>query len=160
LWLGLLLLTLLAGLWPVPQSDIPEGSAERKPAARGREVNASLASLGELGALRASAPVQETAVVDLFPRQSWVPPSPSPRARKPETPAAPPLPFSYGGRYTEGDKVFVFLKEDTNVHTAREGETVRGSYRVDKIGDAEIAITYLPLGEQQSLPTGSMSPRE
>lgn len=158
LWLGLLLLTVLAWLWPLPESDIPQATtAERKSSPRSRNAPASAPSARALGALQASAPAAQTAVVDLFPRQSWSQPRPSVTA---EEPSAPALPFTYGGRYTEGDKVFIFLNEGTQVHTARQGDTVKGSYRVDRIGDAEITLTYLPLGQQQSLPTGSMMPRK
>lgn len=159
LWIGLLLLTGLAWLWPLPETDIPQGTtAERKSSPRSRNAPASAPSARTLGALNASTPAPKAAVLDLFPRQSWsLPQQPSATA---EHPSAPALPFSYGGRYTEGEKIFIFLNEGTQVHTARQGDTVKGSYRIDRIGDEEITLTYLPLGQQQSLPTGSMMPRK
>ncbi|MBI2319911.1 MAG: hypothetical protein HYU75_23665 [Betaproteobacteria bacterium] len=155
--LAVLFAALVAALWPLPESDAPQGVAERKPPLRARDAGRGQPQAPALGPLGAPAPVQQRAIADLFPRQSWLPPPSAPAAQKP---SAPPLPFSYGGRYTEGDKVFIFLNEGTQVHTARQGETVKGSYRIDRIGDAEITFTYLPLGEQQSLPTGSMTPRQ
>ena len=72
---------------------------------------------------------------------------------------APALPFSYGGRYTEGNKVFVFLSEGAKMHTVRQGDTVNATYRIEKIDAAAITLTYLPLGQQQTLQTGSATRR-
>ena len=68
---------------------------------------------------------------------------------------APALPFTYGGRYTEGSNVFVFLNEGAKMHTVRQGDTVNATYRIDNIAPAAITLTYLPLGLQQILQTGS-----
>lgn len=152
LLLGLLLLTAIAGLWPLPDSEVAE--TNRDAPTRSRNTPSGAQPARAFGALTPSAPGEQTAIADLFPRQSWTPPP----VAVPEKPVAPPLPFSYGGRYTEGSKVFVFLNEGTLVHTARQGDTVKESYRVDEIGDQAITLTYLPLGLKQTLPAGGISP--
>ena len=152
LWLGLLALTVLAGLWPQPEGEIADNS--RVAPAPGRNAPSRAPAVREFGALSPAATAEQAALVDLFPSQSWT----SPPSAAPAKPSAPPLPFSYGGRYTEGTNVFVFLKEGTLVHTARQGDTVKGSYRIDEIGAAAITLTYLPLGLRQTLPTAIETP--
>lgn len=154
LWM-ILLLTLVAALWPVAQNDSIEGvptrtSAVRKPAA---VHNPSPAQ--QLRSLSASSPARGRQIEDLFPRQGWTAPAIS---AAPETPAAPALPFIYGGRYTEGSNLIVFLNEGAKMHTVRLGDTVNATYRIDKITPGAITLTYLPLGLQQTLQTGSTTP--
>ena len=45
------------------------------------------------------------------------------------------------------------------MHTVRQGDTVNGIYRVEQIAPGAITLTYLPLGLQQTLQTGSPIPR-
>lgn len=156
LWIGLLLLTILAGLLPTPESDVAD-SADRKTAVRNRKISADAPPARALGALAYLPPTTKQAIVDLFPTHSWTP-SPQQSIATQEKPSAPALPFSYGGRYTERDKVYIFLTEGTLVHTVRQGETVNGAYRVEKIDNASITLTYLPLGIEQTLQTGSVAP--
>jgi hypothetical protein len=156
LWIGLLLLTVLAALWPMADNEVPEGTPDRTPAMRRRDTASHVPSAQLLGPLASSVPTKPSAIVNLFPPQTW---APATSADTSANSSAPALPFSYGGRYTEGDHVFVFLNEGTQVHTARQGDTVKGSYRIDKIDDAVITLTYLPLGVQQNLLTSSMTPR-
>ncbi|MBI4986641.1 MAG: hypothetical protein HZC24_15190 [Rhodocyclales bacterium] len=114
-----------------------------------------------LALLAASAAAQPLAAraggpPDLFPAQTW---TPAP-ALAPETqPVAPPLPFSFGGRYVEAGRTLVFLMEGERVHAVRVGDTIKGAYRVDAIEPTVVQLTYLPLNLRQSLPTGSVPPR-
>lgn len=159
LWMALLA-TVVAALWPLPEDRTPERTTDGAPR-QGREARKPATSPGEvatpqLRALsRTNANTNATGraeVIDLFPSQDWTAPPPS---AAPETPGAPALPFTYGGSYTEGSHVFVFLKEGTKMQTVRQGDTVNATYRVDKISPAEITLTYIPLGIQQTLVTGS-----
>jgi hypothetical protein len=152
-WIGLLLLTILAGLWPTDENNVPD-SADRKIMLRDRTISTD--ARPALGALVQSTPTTSEIVADLFPPHSWLPPSPQPSANQGK-PSAPALPFSYGGRYTEGEKVHIFLNEGTLVHTVRQGETVNATYRVEKIDNAAITLTYLPLGIEQTLETGRVA---
>jgi hypothetical protein len=65
---------------------------------------------------------------------------------------APPLPFQFMGRATDGAKEIVFLtsKQDRN-YAVSVGDTIENSYRVDAITERQMRLTYLPLGQQQTL---------
>ena len=152
LW-TVLLLTIVAAMWPLPQDNPAEEASGQPHASRNRNATRDALppslQLGALGATRRSA---KSEVVDLFPRQGYTPPVAN---AAPDKPVAPALPFTYGGSYTEGSTVLVFLKEGDKIHTARLGDKVNAAYRVDKIEPAAITLTYLPLGLQQTLQTGS-----
>ena len=159
LWMALLA-TVVAALWPLPE-DKSAGRTADGVLPQGREVRKHTTPPGEASTpqLRALSRTNSSMTspgraqgVDLFPSQDWTAPPPS---AAPEVPTAPALPFAYGGRYTEGGRVFVFLKEGEKMQAARQGDTVNATYRIDKISTAEITLTYLPLGIQQILVTGS-----
>lgn len=151
LWM-VLLLTVVAVLWPVPENDTADGVATRPSKVRNRASVLDPSPAQQLRSLTPPSPAREREIVDLFPRQGWTPPAAS---AAPEKPTAPALPFTYGGRYTEGSNVFVFLNEGAKMHTVRQGDTVNATYRIDNIAPAAITLTYLPLGLQQILQTGS-----
>jgi hypothetical protein len=67
-----------------------------------------------------------------------------------EKPVAPPLPFRYFGRLTENGKTEVFVMRGEDLLSLAPGQTI-GEYRVDKIADASISFTYLPMKMQQTL---------
>jgi hypothetical protein len=86
--------------------------------------------------------------VDPFAQKPFiVEKSPGPSAAKPE---APPLPFQYFGRITENGKTDVFVMRGEELVAIAPGQKL-GEYRVDKIGEASIAFTYLPLKARQTL---------
>ena len=159
MWLGmLLLLTVLAAIWPMPDRERSIVSASRE-GGPSRAQHAAIAdtTMAKVSFLPLSPEMQSgrhTTVNNLFPAQTWAPPTPP--ATKQET--APSLPFTFGGRYTEGNDTIVFLMEGNQVHRVRKGETIKEIYRVDKIEPASITLTYLPLGTTQILPTGDLLP--
>jgi hypothetical protein len=63
---------------------------------------------------------------------------------------APALPFQYFGRLTENGKTEVFVMRGDELLSIAPGQTL-GEYRVDSIGDKDIAFTYLPLKTTQRL---------
>jgi len=65
-------------------------------------------------------------------------------------PAAPPLPFQYIGKWTQGGKTDVLVMRGEELVSIEVGQKL-GEYRVDKIGDSSIAFTYLPLKTKQTL---------
>ena len=67
-----------------------------------------------------------------------------------EKPVAPVLPFKFFGRITEKDKTEVFVMRGDELLTIADGQTI-GDYRVDKIAEASISFTYLPLKTKQTL---------
>ena len=85
-------------------------------------------------------------------------PKPAPvvvaRPAPPPPPSAPPLPFKYMGKLASSDGVSVFLIHGDRNLVAHEGETIASKYRVDRIGETTMALTYLPLNQQQTLNFG------
>jgi hypothetical protein len=97
------------------------------------------------------ARVDEGAKVDAFAPKNFSPVvAPQANAREGRR-EAPALPFRYLGKMIDGGKLAVFLANGADSFTVTEGERV-GDYRVDKISDAEIRFTYLPMKTKQTLP--------
>lgn len=70
----------------------------------------------------------------------------SPRA------AAPSIPFRFLARVTGVDgKQSIYLASESGVFAVVEGELLDDRYRVDKIDAEVLTLTYLPLGEQQTI---------
>jgi hypothetical protein len=90
------------------------------------------------------------AKADAFAPRNFAPTVPA-QAQAPAKPAAPPLPFRYLGKMLDGDKLAVFLGNGAESFSVKAGDRI-GEYRVDKITDAEVVFTYLPLKTKQTLP--------
>jgi hypothetical protein len=85
------------------------------------------------------------------PFKSFVRPAPqAAQAAAPAKPTAPPLPFRYFGKLTENGKGEVFVMKGDELISIQAGKTY-GDYRVDKVADARITFTYLPLKTKQNL---------
>lgn len=91
---------------------------------------------------------------NLFAAHSWQPPPPPPVEVEEGPPAAPPLPFQYAGKLTEGETTIIFLTDGTQTHLVRRGDTLQ-QYRVSEITETDITFIYLPLKEKQTLTFGS-----
>lgn len=91
---------------------------------------------------------------DMFPRRSWQSPAAPASARRREPPLPPPLPFAFFGRMVEGGQTVVFLSRQNQSFAVKAGDTIDNSYRVEEIGTAAIELTYLPLGQRQTLHMG------
>jgi Tfp pilus assembly protein PilP len=123
-------------------SSIVEPAAPRVDTRPVQNADIDLAKLDER--------IDEGAKVDAFAPRNFspvVPPQAAARAR----PEAPPLPFKYLGKMVEDGKLSVFLANGDESITVHAGERI-GDYRVDKITEAEVRFTYLPLKTKQSLP--------
>ncbi len=97
---------------------------------------------------------KKSAIANAFNSTSWyVPPPPPPPAPPPPppTPVAPPLPFTYLGRYEDKSKTVVILAKGDQVYTVSDGEVIEGTYRVDQIANGTVNFIYLPLKATQSL---------
>ncbi len=104
------------------------------------------------GAVTAQEPPACPAAANLFPVQSWQPPPPPPPPpRKPEPPRAPPLPFKYLGQLQEDRGIVLFLEHGMLTLVARAGETVAGSWRIEKITPTQAVFNYQPLDQTQTL---------
>ena len=107
---------------------------------------------------------REAAMVDpgnAFTSKSWyVPPPPPPppppvKVAPPPAPTAPPLPFTYLGRYVDAGRPVFFLLRGDIILTVKQGDIVDGSYRIDGIDGSRLGLTYLPLDIKQTLDVGN-----
>jgi len=92
-----------------------------------------------------------------FPAMSWYvppPPPPPPKPLPPPPPTAPPMPFSFMGRYEDGEKLIILLVKGDRVYTVSEGEVIDNTYRVDRLTASQLELTYLPLNIKQTISTG------
>jgi hypothetical protein len=145
-------------------------SGDRQPAARAapaRQVvaaaaGAQLAPEQPAGpALPSRGALAETDT-PLFSSHSWEPPPPKVKAARPSPPpkpVAPPLPYTFAGRMLQDGSVYVFLARGDRVITAKQGDMVDALYRVDSITETQVALTYVPLNEKQTLGVVSSLPR-
>jgi hypothetical protein len=90
------------------------------------------------------------AMPDLF---AAPPPAAPPAAhvQAPAAPTAPPLPFRYVGRAVEEGRVAVFLEKGAENYSVAQGERAGRDYKVERVTEAAITFTYLPLGARQTL---------
>jgi hypothetical protein len=70
------------------------------------------------------------------------------------TPAAPPLPFTYIGRYEDQARPLIFLLWGDRLLLVRAGDVIDGTYRVDAISESVLNVTFLPLQIRQILDIG------
>ena len=124
------------------RSDVSVAAVER---------NTSTANaVADLDPAKITRHLAQQPVADLFAPP--LPPAPPAYQHQQATkPAAPPLPFRYLGKATEEGKVAVFLERGNQNFSVAKGARVGTEYRVDKITDASVTLTYLPLGQQQTL---------
>ena len=158
-----LALTLVAVRWAGGQDSADNGVAAARQAdeaakpARGAPAGAAATErvpevrLDLLGSRTSPAPAG-----DPFQARSWAPaPEPEPASRRrlpPPPPQAPPLPFAYIGKLVEDATTTVFLARQDRNYVVRAGDTIDGTYRVERIADEALVVTYLPLKIQQTLP--------
>lgn len=154
--LGLGLFAVLVATWWSASLEEVEGNETRKPTSRakprktGPTVDLSLLENTRKPFIRETS---GDTPKNLFPIVSFQPPPPPP----PPTPKpmAPPLPFRYTGMLEEGDKTIAFLTEGEQVRLVRAGDVLDGRYRVITVLRTQIDFIYLPLGEPQTLATGT-----
>ncbi len=105
----------------------------------------------------AAAPADDPVAGNAFGAVSWYvppPPPPPPKPRPPPPPTAPPLPFSYLGRYVEDGVTLILLVRGERIYTVSEGEVIDNTYRVERLTRGRLELTYLPLDIRQTLSTG------
>jgi hypothetical protein len=100
--------------------------------------------------------------VDLFPSQSWNPPPPPPPPVDTTPPKPPPLPFRVSAqwRYEHQAKIVV-LSGNGNQYTLCNrcsvpgrivpGKMLDAHYRLDKLTDSVVVLTYMPLKHASTL---------
>ena len=107
--------------------------------------------------LQKSPAETDPAASSAFKAMSWYvppPPPPPPKPLPPPPPTAPPMPFSFMGRYEDGAKRIILLVKGDLVYTVSEGEVIDNTYRVDRLTAGQLELTYLPLNIKQTISTG------
>lgn len=133
-----------------------------------REIASEASTVAHAATARASA-ASDASAVNLFPKQTWAPPPPPPppppsKPTPTPPPVAPALPFQIISTWHEGATDLVVLQAGSDQYVVcnrcdalgriQQGETLLGSWRVDKVGRDVVAFTYMPLNQQQMLPIG------
>jgi hypothetical protein len=142
-----------------PASTKPPPEPATQPAPAGRTADPTGDTLLTLVPRDAQVPAPSasdasTPVRDPFSARSWTPPPPPPVAGPAPAPVAPPLPYTFLGKKQEGDAWEVYLGRAEQTFIAREGQVLEGNYRIDKVQPPQLQLTYLPLGEVQTLSIG------
>jgi hypothetical protein len=106
-------------------------------------------------------------VGNVFDPTSWyVPPPPvkyvpaqqvAPSVTVQMAPSAPPIPFTYLGRYGDTESRIIILSKGDKVYTVSIGDVIESTYRVERFGPGVIVLKYLPLNIEQTLRTGEPS---
>lgn len=126
----------------------------------GLPARAAPASKLELERLRRQAAAEEVVVGNAFGSISWyVPPPPPPPVKPlppppPPPPSPPPMPFSYLGHYQDGATLIIMLTKGDRIYTVSEGAVIDNTYRVERVRDGQLELTYLPLNMKQIIKTG------
>lgn len=110
----------------------------------------------DLRSLRHIGPIRIRTSSLLAPRSWYVPPPPPPAPKvavvvAPPPPSAPQVPFTYIGRMIDGKRVVIFLLKNDVQYMAQLDDVLDGTYRVDKIADNTVVLTYMPMNVQQTL---------
>ena len=156
---SLLTATLVAMVWVNDQSaEAPATLTEPKKRKAGettqKPMQSSRLDLEKLQRASSAAPEQ---IADAFKVKSWYVPPPPPKPAPPPPPAPPPLPFKYIGKLLDEDKLTVFISNQDKNYAVKVGDTIEGSYRVDKVESQAVQFTYLPLNMQQTLAIGGVN---
>jgi hypothetical protein len=156
-WLGVMLAATLLATWLAAGVEEEGVAAARAAPASARSAArpasdshaALLAQLSRMDRSRELMP--EPSRDPFFATSVQPPPPPEPAAAVIAKPAPPPLPFQYQGLLRQEGKLAVFLVDGSQLLMAREGETLAGQYRVERLTEKEIILQYLPQGERQTL---------
>lgn len=143
---GLALLGLILGATPVALAQLDK---PHKPGASAAEIDFSKLARG-----RRAAPQR-----DPFGPRSFAPPAApaAPKASRkvasaaPEKPSAPPLPFTYLGKVTQGKRTETYVLRGEELISIAPGQNIDAHYRVEAVTETAIRFTYLPLKTPQTL---------
>lgn len=163
---GTLLILLTVSLWTAwavafrEQEDAPGdvvGAVTKED--RAQSVSGGVAQPTEmhfdLAAIKRPMP-KSVRASGLFESKSWyVPPvvqtASVPAYTPPPQPVAPSLPFTFIGRMVDRGEVTLFLSRNDRQYTVKEKDVLEDTYRIDKIGEGEALLTYLPTNTQQTM---------
>jgi hypothetical protein len=71
-------------------------------------------------------------------------------------PTSPPIPFNVIGKKFDSGHWEVYLAKGDATYIATQGAVIADNYRVESIAPTQMTLVYLPLNEQQTLPTGAL----
>ncbi|MFZ3018020.1 MAG: hypothetical protein WA056_06150 [Gallionella sp.] len=134
------------------QSDVASALARAKP----KSQEAASVELERLARQQAEPEVSADAG-NVFAATSWYvppPPPPPPPPAPPPVPTAPPMPFTYIGRYEDAPTRLTILIKGERMYTVAEGDVIDDTYRVERVAPGVVELTYLPLNIKQTLSTG------
>lgn len=95
---------------------------------------------------------------NLFVGKSWYVPPPPKKVVEPATPTAPPIPFTYMGKFQEeSGRLIIYLAKGDQTYAVSPGDVIENTYRIDAMEARQIVITYLPMAVKQTLPIGGGS---
>lgn len=79
---------------------------------------------------------------------------PTATATEPAAPesVAPKAPFKYLGSLKQEKRLVYFLTSEDKVFTVAAGERLNNDYELTAVGNDSVTLTYLPLGQAQTLP--------
>jgi len=106
---------------------------------------------------RLARPHVKTGIGNVFSATSWyvappLPPPPPPAP--PPVPTAPPMPFTYLGRYEDAPTQLAILVKGERMYTVAAGDVIEDIYRIERVLPGMVELTYLPLNIKQTLSTG------
>jgi len=95
----------------------------------------------------------------LFAPQAWqaAPPAAPAPALAPAEPApqVPPFPYAYLGGITEDGRRMAFFASGDRVLALHAGDPVDANFRVDRLDESQMTVTYLPLDRSIPIPFGA-----
>jgi hypothetical protein len=168
---GLLTATLAAAAWVHDRDEanvnevaepvsLPKGGREAQPAGTNKprqlaESNVPQVRLDKLDARGIGEASKDPFAVPRPKVRKQAVSKPAPvviaRTPPPPPPSAPPLPFKYMGKMVSGDDVSVFLILGQRNLVVHEGDTIDSNYRIERIAESSMTVTYLPLQQRQTL---------
>ena len=147
-----LIASLVSGREPAEVAPAPRPAAERQ---------APVESLACIDIAKLKRAGEQEVVNDVLAARSLaapVPAGPAPDASAAApAPAAPPLPFQYLGKMSDGAKTLVFVGRGEEHYSVEPGLTIEKTYRVETVTDTAITFVFLPLGTRQVLPVAAAS---
>lgn len=121
------------------------GPARSAAAARPQPDTVALDVDEWLGRLKARGMNNQPSGTGLFGGTNWQP-QPDPAADKPAKPQTPPFPFVLLGRMTLGGATVVIVSKGEVAYQAKVGQVIE-QFRIDRIDDDGLRVTYVPNGE-------------
>lgn len=109
---------------------------------------------------RLNRPQAKTGIGNAF--GVYVPPRPPqqrvqlPPPLPPPDVTAPPLPFTYLGRYEDAPSQLAFLVRGERILSVAVGDVIDNTYRIERVTPSTVELLYLPLNIKQTLGTGGV----